>query len=84
MCLFHKPRLISSSPLCCSGVAMCVSEAAFGIYFKLSTTKHSNSTLFSTVMEAQDALSEATHVDLSWLALTSMGIFITGNLNFPQ
>lgn len=54
---------------------MCVSEAAFGIYFKLSATKHANSTLLSTVMEAQDA----THTDLSWLALTSMAIFITGN-----
>lgn len=84
MCLFHKPLLISSSPLCCSGVAMCVSEAAFGIYFKLSTTKHSNSTLFSTVMGAQDAVNEATHIDLSWLALTSMGIFITGNSNLPR
>ncbi|KAG7318381.1 hypothetical protein KOW79_018136 [Hemibagrus wyckioides] len=61
-----------------SGVAMCVSEATFGIYFKLSVTKHSNATLFSTIMEAQDAVSEAAHADLSWLALTSMGIFITG------
>lgn len=58
---------------------MCASEAAFGIYFKLSAVKHGNSTLLSTVMEAQDAVGEATHTDLSWLALTSMGIFITGN-----
>ncbi|KAF4074441.1 hypothetical protein AMELA_G00239360 [Ameiurus melas] len=61
-----------------SGVAMCVSEAAFGIYFKVSTPNHGNSTLLMTIMEAQDAVSEAAHPDLSWLALTSMGIFITG------
>lgn len=58
---------------------MCVSEAAFGIYFKLSATNHANSTLYSTIMESQDAVSEATRTDLSWLALTSMVIFITGN-----
>lgn len=58
---------------------MCVSEAAFGIYFKVSTANHGNATLLSTIMEAQDAVSEAAHTDLSWLALTSMGIFITGN-----
>lgn len=63
---------------------MCVSEAAFGIYFKLSTTKHGNSTLFSTIMEAQDAVSDATHADLSWLALASMGIFITGNTHLQK
>ncbi|TSM85951.1 Solute carrier family 2, facilitated glucose transporter member 8 [Bagarius yarrelli] len=61
-----------------SGVAMCVSEATFGIYFKLSTATHDNSTLFSIITEAQDSVSEAAHPDLSWLALTSMGIFITG------
>lgn len=68
-----------SSALCCSGVAMCVSEAAFGVYFKLSAAKHGNSTLLSTITEAKDAVGEATHADLSWLALTSMGVFITGN-----
>ncbi|KAF7687386.1 solute carrier family 2, facilitated glucose transporter member 8 [Silurus meridionalis] len=61
-----------------SGVAMCVSEAAFGVYFMLSTTKHGNSTLLNTILGTQDAVSEAAHPDLSWLALTSMGIFITG------
>lgn len=61
-----------------SGVAMCLSEATFGIYFKLSTAKHDNSTLFNIITEAQNSVNEATHPDLSWLALTSMGIFITG------
>ncbi|KAL6465473.1 hypothetical protein MHYP_G00256060 [Metynnis hypsauchen] len=61
-----------------SGVAMCVSEAALGIYFKLSTMKQGNSSLVSTFMGAEGTVSEAPHPDLAWLALASMGIFIAG------
>ncbi|KAI4876571.1 hypothetical protein NFI96_016601 [Prochilodus magdalenae] len=61
-----------------SGVAMCLSEVVFGVYFKLSAVKQGNSSLVSTFMGAQDTISEAPQVDLAWLALASMGIFIAG------
>ncbi|XP_076853854.1 solute carrier family 2, facilitated glucose transporter member 8 [Brachyhypopomus gauderio] len=58
-----------------SGVAMCVSEIVFGVYFKLSTMKHGNSSL----LEALDGPQGGTPPgDLTWLALASMGVFITG------
>lgn len=57
---------------------MCVSEVAFGTYFKLSVEKHSNSSLFSTLVEVQDTASDPSHADYTWLALTSMAIFIAG------
>ncbi|CDQ71178.1 unnamed protein product [Oncorhynchus mykiss] len=41
--------------------------AAFGVYFKLSSETHGNSSGLSLV-----------ETDLSWLALSSMGFFITG------
>ncbi|KAL7836645.1 hypothetical protein AOLI_G00279290 [Acnodon oligacanthus] len=61
-----------------SGVAMSVSEAVLGVYFKLSTMKQGNSSLVSAFMGAEGTVSEAPHPDLAWLALASMGIFIAG------
>ncbi|CDQ64612.1 unnamed protein product [Oncorhynchus mykiss] len=49
-----------------SGVSMCLSTAAFGVYFKLSSETH------------ESPLAENPAVGLSWLALASMGFFITG------
>lgn len=61
-----------------SGVAMCLSEAAFGIYFKLSVKSQTNSSLVSALMGVQDVIADSPQPDLSWLALASMGIFIAG------
>lgn len=56
-----------------SGVTMCVSEAVFGVYFKLTVMKHDNSTLLSALTDAPQP-----QTDLAWLAVGSMGLFITG------
>ncbi|KAJ8006060.1 hypothetical protein DPEC_G00124340 [Dallia pectoralis] len=58
-----------------SGVAMCLSTAAFGVYFKLSTETHGNSSGLG-IVDGHFAQDSADH--LSWLALASMGVFITG------
>ncbi|KAL0979612.1 hypothetical protein UPYG_G00187280 [Umbra pygmaea] len=58
-----------------SGTSMCLSTAAFGVYFKLSSEAHGNSSGLGLV---EGHLSQDPAADLSWLALTSMGIFITG------
>lgn len=60
------------------GVTMCVSEAVFGVYFKLTVMKHNNSSLTSLLTDAQGPLAEQTPTDLTWLAVGSMGLFITG------
>ncbi|XP_016428870.1 solute carrier family 2, facilitated glucose transporter member 8-like isoform X2 [Sinocyclocheilus rhinocerous] len=60
-----------------SGVTMCVSEAVFGVYFKL-TVKHNNSSLMSVLTDAQGSLAEQPPTDLAWLAVGSMGLFIAG------
>ncbi|TRY95842.1 hypothetical protein DNTS_021379 [Danionella cerebrum] len=57
-----------------SGVTMCVSEAVFGVYFKLTVMKHTNSSLTT----AQDLLTNQLPGDLAWLAVGSMGVFIAG------
>ncbi|XP_016321314.1 solute carrier family 2, facilitated glucose transporter member 8-like isoform X1 [Sinocyclocheilus anshuiensis] len=60
-----------------SGVTMCVSEAVFGVYFKL-TVKHNNSSLMSVLTDAQGSLAEQPPTDLAWLAVGCMGLFIAG------
>ncbi|XP_043096786.1 solute carrier family 2, facilitated glucose transporter member 8 isoform X1 [Puntigrus tetrazona] len=60
-----------------SGVTMCVSEAVFGVYFHL-TVKHNNSSLTSVLADAQGSLAEQPPIDLAWLAVGSMGLFIAG------
>ncbi len=59
------------------GVIMCVSEAVFGVYFKL-TVMHNNSSLTSVLTDAQGSLAEQPPTDLAWLAVGSMGLFIAG------
>lgn len=63
-----------------SGVAMCASTAVFGVYFKLFSQQHSNISApeISLMITSQGQLSQEPQGDLSWLALTSMGLFITG------
>ena len=61
-----------------SGVSMCLSTAAFGVYFKLSSETHGNS---SGLCLVESPLAENPAVGLSWLALASMGFFITGELH---
>ncbi|XP_071259805.1 solute carrier family 2, facilitated glucose transporter member 8-like isoform X1 [Salvelinus alpinus] len=58
-----------------SGVSMCLSTAAFGVYFKLSSETHGNS---SGLCLVESPLAEDPAAGLSWLALASMGFFITG------
>uniref|UniRef100_A0A8C8IDN3 Solute carrier family 2, facilitated glucose transporter member 8 n=1 Tax=Oncorhynchus tshawytscha TaxID=74940 RepID=A0A8C8IDN3_ONCTS len=58
-----------------SGVSMCLSTAAFGVYFKLSSETHGNS---SGLCLVESPFAENPAVGLSWLALASMGFFITG------
>ncbi|XP_014016062.1 solute carrier family 2, facilitated glucose transporter member 8 [Salmo salar] len=58
-----------------SGVFMCLSTAAFGVYFKLSSENHGNS---SGLCLVESPLAQNPAADLSWLALSSMGFFITG------
>ncbi|XP_034027030.1 solute carrier family 2, facilitated glucose transporter member 8-like [Thalassophryne amazonica] len=60
-----------------SGVAMTVSTTAFGVYFYLISKTH-NVTLSHMVQNVQLHESQAAHTDLSWLALTSMAVFIAG------
>ncbi|XP_062307684.1 solute carrier family 2, facilitated glucose transporter member 8 [Osmerus eperlanus] len=63
-----------------SGVAMSISTAVFGVYFKLSSQQHSNSSApeLSLLLSGQGQLYQEPQADLAWLALTSMGLFITG------
>ncbi|KAK2911667.1 hypothetical protein QQF64_027481 [Cirrhinus molitorella] len=60
-----------------SGVIMCVSEAVFGVYFKLTVMKHNNASLTSVLTDAS-SLAEQPPTDLAWLAVGSMGLFIAG------
>ncbi|XP_048098768.1 solute carrier family 2, facilitated glucose transporter member 8 isoform X2 [Alosa alosa] len=58
-----------------SGVAMTISTAMFGVYFWLSSPNHSSG---QVAMETPGPVSLAPQPDLAWLALVSMGLFITG------
>ncbi|KAA0716368.1 Solute carrier family 2, facilitated glucose transporter member 8 [Triplophysa tibetana] len=71
---FVMDRAGRKALLILSGVTMCVSEAVFGVYFKLTVMKHDNSTLLSAVTDVP----QTPQTDLAWLAVGSMGLFITG------
>ncbi|ROL42529.1 Solute carrier family 2, facilitated glucose transporter member 8 [Anabarilius grahami] len=47
-------------------------------HFKLTVMKHNNSSLTSLLTDAQGPLAEQPPTDLAWLAVGSMGLFITG------
>ncbi|XP_068594456.1 solute carrier family 2, facilitated glucose transporter member 8 [Brachionichthys hirsutus] len=57
-----------------SGVAMAMSTTAFGVYFHLLSKPHHS----TVALDIQSAVAEGPHPDLSWLALASMAVFITG------
>ncbi|XP_068167520.1 solute carrier family 2, facilitated glucose transporter member 8 isoform X2 [Antennarius striatus] len=57
-----------------SGVAMAISTSTFGVYFYLMS-KPQNSTV---LLDIQNTVGEGPHPGLSWLALASMVVFITG------
>ncbi|XP_041792737.1 solute carrier family 2, facilitated glucose transporter member 8 [Chelmon rostratus] len=61
-----------------SGVAMAISTTAFGVYFYLMSKLHSTTTLNALMQDIQTKAAEEPHTDLAWLALASMGVFITG------
>ncbi|CAL8344399.1 unnamed protein product [Lota lota] len=64
--------------LCISGVAMAISAAVFGVFFHLTTGQHNNTSVRVMVSEVEGSLGAGPEVDLAWLALASMGIFIAG------
>lgn len=67
------------------GVAMAISTTAFGVYFYLMSKLHSTTTLNALMQDIQTKAAEEPHTDLAWLALASMGVFITGEiLQFSQ
>ncbi|KAM3868013.1 solute carrier family 2, facilitated glucose transporter member 8 [Diretmus argenteus] len=59
-----------------SGVAMAISTAVFGVYFHLTTKHHGNASV--SFLASDPEWSQEVHVDLAWLAVASMGVFITG------
>ncbi|CAL8247844.1 unnamed protein product [Merluccius merluccius] len=70
--------------LCISGVAMAISVTVFGVFFYLTTDQHNNTTGSTMGLEVkrslgfEGSLGAEPPVDLAWLALTSMGVFIAG------
>lgn len=61
-----------SSLFGCQGIAMTLSTTAFGIYFYLMAHIH-------------NPASGEPQTNLAWLALASMGVFITGSIShFPE
>ncbi|XP_028852267.1 solute carrier family 2, facilitated glucose transporter member 8 [Denticeps clupeoides] len=61
-----------------SGIIMCVSTTVFGVYFKLVSERHSNSSVVGVPTQTQDLVLAQSPADLTWLALSSMGLFIAG------
>ncbi|XP_030647519.1 solute carrier family 2, facilitated glucose transporter member 8 [Chanos chanos] len=61
-----------------SGVTMTISEAAFGVYFKLSSVKHGNSSDHNETFGSQEPFGEEPQPGLEWLALACMALFIAG------
>ncbi|KAJ3603804.1 hypothetical protein NHX12_028545 [Muraenolepis orangiensis] len=59
--------------LCISGVAMAISAAVFGVFFHLTEGGHSG-----VESKVEGSLGVEPQVDLAWLALASMGVFIAG------
>lgn len=61
-----------------SGVAMALSTTAFGVYFYLMSKLHSTTSLSLVMLDIQSQAGEEPHANLTWLALASMAVFITG------
>lgn len=61
-----------------SGVAMAISTGVFGVYFWLSNQPHSSHPGLEVAMETPGPVNVGPQPDLAWLALASMGLFITG------
>ncbi|XP_060895024.1 solute carrier family 2, facilitated glucose transporter member 8 [Labrus mixtus] len=61
-----------------SGVAMAISTTAFGVYFYLTPPKPSMTLQSGLLLDVQTTAGPEPHLDLAWLALVSMAVFITG------
>ncbi|XP_069039699.1 solute carrier family 2, facilitated glucose transporter member 8 [Lepisosteus oculatus] len=63
-----------------SGLAMAVSTAVFGAYFKITSAAPTNGSSLSGVplLAAQSSALPPSEGSLAWLALASMGLFIAG------
>lgn len=62
-----------------SGVAMAISTTAFGVYFYLVSQQPPTVTPPDVfIMDVQSPVGVQPHMDLAWLALVSMAVFITG------
>ncbi|XP_056147927.1 solute carrier family 2, facilitated glucose transporter member 8 [Lampris incognitus] len=64
-----------------SGVAMAISTAVFGVYFYLTAHWHGSASASSpavTLWTQTPTPAPLAEADLTWLALASMGVFITG------
>ncbi|XP_047448643.1 solute carrier family 2, facilitated glucose transporter member 8 [Mugil cephalus] len=62
-----------------SGVAMAISTIAFGVYFYLMSKVHHTTSLSVLMLDIQTkATEEPPSNPLSWLALASMAVFISG------
>lgn len=59
---------------------MAISTTAFGVYFYMITKMHKNPSLSFMMLDVQSKVGEEPHTDLAWLALASMGVFITGEI----
>uniref|UniRef100_A0A3Q3EY07 Solute carrier family 2 member 8 n=1 Tax=Labrus bergylta TaxID=56723 RepID=A0A3Q3EY07_9LABR len=62
-----------------SGVAMAISTTAFGVYFYLTPPKPSMTLQSGLLLDVQTSAAPEPHLDLAWLALVSMAVFITGS-----
>lgn len=61
-----------------SGISMTISTAAFGIYFYLMSKPLNTATLSLTMLDIPSKAGAEPPSDLTWLALASMAVFITG------
>ena len=57
---------------------MAISAAVFGVFFHLTTGQHNNMSMRAMAPGVQGSLGAEPAVDLAWLALASMGVFIAG------
>lgn len=55
---------------------MVISSTAFGVYFYLMAEHHKS----GLMLDIHSKASEVPHSDLSWLALASMAVFISGEM----
>ncbi|XP_059571757.1 solute carrier family 2, facilitated glucose transporter member 8 [Alligator mississippiensis] len=63
--------------LCVSGIVMAISTAAFGFYFKMILPNQNNSS-HPDLLTTPNCISSVAEHDLTWLAVVSLGLFITG------